>query len=452
MKRILALLLIAISIFTLAGCGTKPPSPEEIKQETLSTIEAYYNEEKYQEILDTLSAVEADPDYQIWSDRAQAHLYYAEEKYADVIETLKSYEEQDEIYRDSYKKLFDAALTEAVETQDIEAVQSAVQEYVSATGDEDTVGEKLAAVLSEISDKQNDDAFRFAERLVSSFSDFSFQNQLETILNDSVSNRVCAFLRGDWIRRDGSINTGIQLNVKISENGSIIGAVTSSPETVAFKQGSIKWKDFEVFDKNNITLYDLATTGSYAYSSGLLDYDANSMCILVSPSYYTITSGAQQYWVKKEYVDRYSSADPISVEDFVFELWNSDAGEMVTFDSTGPLRYMQPEFYFSDPESGIAPSSVIKTARGITLGATQEEVAAAYGIGAGKKYISDTDTMRAYLKNYQKDSALSVYDQQDYQLVYSDPSTNFCLVFCFNENHEVIMILVSPSFIYWKNA
>ena len=83
---------------------------------------------------------------------------------------------------------------------------------------------------------------------------------------------------------------------------------------------------------------------------------------------------------------------------------------------------------------------------------TQDEVAAVYGIDQGKKYNKDSDAMRYYLRVKKMDSLFGLYDQQSYQWVYTEPKSKYCLVFCFDENHEVMMIITTPAATYWKNV
>lgn len=335
-------------------------------------------------------------------------------------------------------------LLSAQTEEDLDSAVTAINEYYEETKNAEAVSATIAALANNTVSSQNYNDYTFTDSLIAEFEDFSAD--AAEIMNGAYENRAKAFLLGDWVRRDGSKNTGLEVNVRISDNN-IIGLLTYAPKSSLFNGNEIKWAGFSFYEDNLITLDDLNSAGYYVYSSGILDYDNGSMSISISLTGTSLNNGAVQFWVKKSCLDVYGEGRTLDDNDFIIEKWNGEKYETVNCNYAMYNHYVFPHF-FDDGSTKRENIAVFRD--GITLGSSLEDVMKVYGVGLGRPYYSSLDPLRSTLESSKLYDDLAAYDSQVLQMVYKDSSQQKCLVFGFNADDELIFVSAVPSYKYWK--
>ena len=335
-------------------------------------------------------------------------------------------------------------LLSAQADEDLDSAVTAINEYYEETGNAEAVSATIAELANNTISSQNYNDYTFTDSLISRFEDFSAD--AAKIMSKAYENRAKAFLLGDWVRRDGSKNTGLEVNVRISGDN-IIGLLTYAPKSSQFNGNEIKWADFSFYEDNLITLDDLNTAGYYIYSSGMLDYNNGSMCISISLSGTSLNNGAVQYWVKKSCLDAYGEGITLDNDDFIIEKWDGEKYETVNCNYAMYNNYVFPHFF---DDGSTAREEIAKFRDGITLGSSLEDVMKVYGVGIGRPYYSSIDPVRSRLESNNLNDDLAAYDSQVVQMVYQDSSKQKCLIFGFDDNDELIFALAVPSYLYFK--
>lgn len=149
--------------------------------------------------------------------------------------------------------------------------------------------------------------FEYMDKVVAKLKD----KELKAILNDVIqrngSNKVIAFIEGDWVRRDYTDLDGVAINVKSNKDDSvaIITDVRKSKDK-DFKAGDVKWKNIKPMSSNEFVFEDLSKGSDdshYEQGYANVEYDKNQINCRISASNKAYKKGNVQVWIKKEVID-----------------------------------------------------------------------------------------------------------------------------------------------------
>lgn len=263
---------------------------------------------------------------------------------------------------------------------------------------------------------ENYDDFVFMDTVLEGITETDSVDTLNAIVKDAYKNRVKAFLSGQWVRMDGTSLDGIVLDITLSDDvgiGTISSIASVLDADTSYAENDVKWKNIQVVDANRITYEDLTKgDGSYSSAVGTIDYLNNTISVHNSSSNPVplASYGADQLWVKKEYVDSLGDLRFLTDEDFIYS--DDQTGEKIDaielMESHGST-YDVPGYWtlFFDPDVDPVDENgkpiVITTNRGISLGSSKEEVMSAYGLGSSLSITKDTDDYLAWSQQAAKD-------------------------------------------------
>ena len=485
MKR-MPMVLVMIMLLLLSACGETPASVNKMiveptdsiaavdlagveSTDTAADIEAQkqakyeakkteitdlFNSGAFQNALELMDGMELDEELSRIYNESQANLCYEDGNYSKVINLLSSFEEKEsiEIYADACRKTFEEAIKKSREEYDSEQAVSAIDLYYTQMNDYVVVNNTLYEVFNGIVSGTDYWAFLYADSVVEKCESYSFASDLASILVNAENQRARAFLCGTWVRQDGTTNSGLQLEVKATDD-SLVGILTYAPKGLAFKEKDIKWKDIQIFDSETIILQDLASNGdSYYYSdsSMSLDYDSFSLSVHATLSGERYSYGKNQVWIRSNAVNYYAEIESIHDDDFAAEIWDSDTQSFVPEDYLDEVLDDYIYWYCYDEEVDKAKDRVITTNRGIMIGSSKAEVLERYGIGIVKAIDIETDNIYDCMNETEQYYFSSLYaTQQEYQVIYQHPLKNASLIFGFDKNDEVSWIIYTSTDGYW---
>ena len=339
--------------------------------------------------------------------------------------------------------LFNALLA-AQKNDDADAAIAAIHETYEANGNAGAISATILDLISHTVLSMKYEDYLFADQIVQEFADFS--SDASAILDSAFENRAKAFLLGDWVRNDGTRNTKMKINVRVSDDD-VIGILTYAPSSAQFKGNENKWADFSFYDQYVFTYEDLGSNGFWVYSNGTVDYDNECLLISTGAPGRNFQLGADQYWIKQSYIDKYGEGVTLNTEDFKIEHWDGEKYTVQDCNYSIYNSYIFPHFF----DDGSAPGKdMVRLRDGIALGSSREDVMRTYGVGIGRKYSSSTNPLRSVLANNKLTDDLAAYDEQVAQMVYQDDSGKKCLVFGFNAQNELCFLSVVPAYMYWK--
>ena len=293
-------------------------------------------------------------------------------------------------------------LTDAIKAKDI----STITDLINQVKDQDDKDEIYAAAADEFKKlcKSTDwDDYVFMDKIIKKTKDKKLKKQLKKVIRENGDNKVIAFIKGKWVRRDYTDMDGMIINVKWNDKDGA-GIVTSTKNArnnkYTFARGDIKWKDIKVISSNEFVYKDLFKSTDYSDyldSYATINYDCNQIKVKVTNAGskdYNI--GNKQVWVRESAIDK--KKENLKKKDFINK----------TF-SVKKLSDLEDHFYYFYELDYVADKKLRKTLekendittryiRGVKGGESREEVIKAFGPG------------HIIYQNYKKDPIYKLYD------------------------------------------
>ena len=266
---------------------------------------------------------------------------------------------------------------------------------------------------------ENYDDFVFMDTVLEGITETDSVDTLNAIVKNAYKNRVKAFLSGQWVRMDGTNLDGVILEISFSDDVNIatVADISNMLDSIyGFAVNDVKWKNIQAIDEDRITYDDLRKGGSegaeYSTCIGTINYSDFSIQVHNSSetTYELASSGSNQVWIKKDYLDSLGDTRFLTDEDFIYT--DNQTGEkidaMKDLENRG-ATYENPDYCFIffdpnlDPVDENGKPIVITTNRGISIGDSKEDVLKAYSLGSGLNITKESDDILAWTSQAAKE-------------------------------------------------
>ena len=310
--------------------------------------------------------------------------------------------------------------------------------------DKNDLDEALAKDFKDLCKSTEYSDFEFIDKVISKIKDKELKAKLGDIIQNNGSNKVLAFIEGDWVRRDYTNLSGVVINVKSNKNDSV-AIITDSKKSKDkdFKTGDVKWKNIKPLSSNEFVFEDLSKGDDSHYEQGYatIDYAKNQINCKISATYNAYKKGNIQVWIKKDVIDE--KKETISKKDFSINgekvRPSNDSAEYIYNAVDVNNKKLRKKVYKIDDGEDY-----ILSRNKVTLGKSDRgEVISAYGYG--------TVIYASYKKNaiYQtikddntigSDGFINIIKQAKYKVVYFSKNKRQNLEFYFNSQDKLIGI------------
>ena len=201
-------------------------------------------------------------------------------------------------------------LSNAIKARDV----NTMVELITQASEQDNKDEMYSIVADEFKDlcKSTDwNDYVFMDKIIKKTKDKSLKKQLKQVIKENGDNKVIAFTKGEWVRRDYTDMDGMVINVKWNDKdgAAIVTSLKNARNNeYAFKKGDIKWKDIKILSSNEFVYSDLEKNTDYTDykdSYATINYNFNQIKIKVTNaggSDYDL--GNTQVWIKKDAINK----------------------------------------------------------------------------------------------------------------------------------------------------
>lgn len=323
-KRVFGIILLSVCIaLTTTACESKAVkdakqayeekdysavevllSDEEIEDPeierilTISKIFNSYEDEKFSAVLEQSEKLGQedleDSEIKKMMTVSKAQLAFDQEKYLDVVNIIQQADDNELTSLPVYVKACHKYIDSAVAEGDAEPL-SIIYGLDSSTSD------YIYTQLSASCDNLDYKAFKYMENVLQILPDSDLKKELNDYLDSNKTNRIRAFLIGEWEwQTDDEKKTRVNL---IAYKDNLLGEVTQVGDNeVEFQilKGDIYWKDFEFVEDDFYTCNNLCkTSDGYVVdvtATGKIDYEEETLQMhLTAPEPYQMV-GADREW------------------------------------------------------------------------------------------------------------------------------------------------------------
>lgn len=285
-------------------------------------------------------------------------------------------------------------ITEAIENRNADELVSIINAELEGNKDVDKMNETIDSCMRELAETDDYENFVFMEKVRDGIPDSSTKDCINKVLDDNGKNKVMSYLKGTWIRKDGTDMDGACGEITWNEGTGvlILNSVDDAINPESFNDNDLKWNNVSVIDATTIKGEDLSKAdgvGEYTAFIGTIDYADNMVFIQTVDSSTDYAKGNNQTWILKDYYDSFDGKQVLTDDDFKASGEGIDENTIIN-----DLKEMVYYYYFYNPEVDKSEEGVITTNRGIHLGSDKAEVIDKYGIGSYAAFDKDADLIR----------------------------------------------------------
>lgn len=344
----------------------------------------------------------------------------------------------------------------ALEQKDAGSLTALIKQYSEGDGqgNREELDQLVKDDFTKLSSSKDYGDFEYMQQVAAKTGDLAIGAELSKILESSRGQMLKAFLEGDWIRKDMSNLDGCVVTMKWQGNtGQAL--VKDVADILTNDQGlqaaDIKWQNVKIVRNKAVVLDDMKKQWGYAsYAEAVkVDVDFEKEYMIINHDDIGYGTEGTQVWMRKDYVDSFKQDGVLEDSDFVISGDGLDEENYDLFQkefSTGE-RNLYMLFYY-DKSQDKSLEGVVKTSRAITLGASEQEVLKAYGMGSRGIFEPESDAICKLIQKTEDQSSLAYLSRKAaYYLHYTvaDKSDSY-IRFYFDKNDRVTAVVFGSEY------